>query len=650
MMKKTLYLIIFSFLLVPALLLAGEKPFTIIHTNDMHSHMLGYSPNRDYTPNIVNDDKTVGGWARIATVISDTKKARKSPVLVLDAGDYMMGTLFHMVGREYAFELRTMKQMGYEVVTLGNHEFDLMPRGLARILESGTNLGGIPAVVSSNLIFSKESDKDDSLEKAYEKGLIRPWHIIKKDGITFGFFGLMGKDAGEVAPFASPVEFKDRVEVARKMVALLRNEKKVDVVILLSHSGLWADPEKSEDELLAAEVPGIDIIISGHTHTKLDKPLIVKNTIIAQAWAYCKEVSIIDFALVDGKVVLKKNEFVAVDDSIKGDPAIMNLINIDKTAVNMKVLAPLGLGFDSIIAHTDFEIFNEEAESNLGNMIADSICWYADKFEYDPKDPSSKIDIGVISGGVIRDDIYPGTKGNIAVSDLFRTIPLGIGMDDTMAYPLITIYINAAEVKKALEILTTIYPLKGEDYFLQISGLKFTYNPNRMLFDRVTEIWIGSEEKGYELLDYSSGKNKKLYKACADIYNATFLKIVGSFTKDILKIVPKDKDGNPVSDLVTRRIDANKTKEGIQEVKEWVGLLEYVRSFPDTNGDGIPDVPEKYKGPLGRTVAVASLNPYRLLRRGTWVTWAGFGIIVLLLGLGAGAVVVVRRFVVKKRA
>ena len=164
-------------------------------------------------------------------------------------------------------------------------------------------------------------------------------------------------------------------------------------------------------------------------------------------------------------------------------------------------------------------------------------------------------------------------------------------------------------MKKALEILTTIYPLKGDDYFLQISGLKFTYNPNRMLFDRVTEIWIGSEEKGYELLDYSSGKNKKLYKACADIYNATFLKIVGSFTKDILKIVPKDKDGNPVSDLVTRRIDADKTKDGIQEVKEWVGLLEYVRSFPDTNGDGIPDVPEKYKGPLGRTVAVASLNP-----------------------------------------
>lgn len=279
----------------------------------------------------------------------------------------------------------------------------------------------------------------------------------------------------------------------------------------------------------------------------------------------------------------------------------------------MKVLKYYGLGFYSPVAETDFPLELENAECNLGNLIADSIRYYGNKFVYDPKNPESKIDIGVISGGVIRDNIEVGKTGKIAVCDLFRTIPLGIGMDDTMAYPLITFNIYGFEIKRALEILTSIYPMKGSDYFLQISGLKFTYNPNRMVFDRVTEIWMGDEKTGYKKLDYSAD-NKKLYTACADIYNATFLKVVGDFTMDILTIVPKDEKGNPVNDLVARRIDIDKTKEGIQEAKEWVGLLEYVRSFKDTDGDGLPNMPDLYRGKLGRTVAVASWNPYRCFR------------------------------------
>ncbi len=613
----------------PAGLFAAEKKFTIIHTNDLHSHLLGFSPNIDYSPGIVNNDITAGGWARIASIINNTKKEKSNSTLVLDAGDFLMGSLFHMVSREYAFELKLMKEMGYEAVTLGNHEFDLMPRGLAKILEAGGK-GRIPQVVASNLIFSKESKKDDTLEAAYNKGFVKPYYVMKKDGITFGFFGLMGHDAAEVAPFASPVKFADPVETARKMVALLRNKEKVDVVICLSHSGLWENKDKSEDEILAREVPGIDVIISGHTHTKIEKPISVNNTVIVQSWAYGLQVGILDMVLDKGAVKLAGHKFIDVNDSIQGDPVIEASINNKIGAINMKVLKYYGLGFYSPVAETDFDLKIENDESNLGNMIADSIRYYGNRFEA----PGSKIDIGVISGGVIRDDILKGKTGKIAMCDLFRTIPLGIGMDDTMAYPLITFNIYGYEIKRALEILTSIYPLKGDDYFLQISGLKFTYNPNRMLFDRVTEIWMGDEESGYKLLDYSKG-NTKLYKASADIYNATFLKIVGSFTYNVLTIIPKDEQGNPVTDLSTRRIDMDKNKEGIQEAKEWVGLLEYVKSFKDTDGDGIPNIPEKYKGKLGRTVAVASWSPVSLLSRGTYVTWVGFLVIILLTALAA---------------
>lgn len=106
---------------------AAAKSLTIIHSNDLHSHLLGAPPNIDYTPSITGDDRTSGGWARIATVIKQVKTERSNPVLVVDAGDFLMGSLFHMLSREQAFELRLLSMMGYDAVGLGNHEFDLNP-------------------------------------------------------------------------------------------------------------------------------------------------------------------------------------------------------------------------------------------------------------------------------------------------------------------------------------------------------------------------------------------------------------------------------------------------------------------------------------------------------------------------------------------
>jgi 5'-nucleotidase len=199
-----------------------------------------------------------------------------------------------------------------------------------------------------------------------------------------------------------------------------------------------------------------------------------------------------------------------------------------------------------------------------------------------------------------------------------------------MGYPLISFYIYPAELKKALEILTSIYPLKGPDYYLQLAGVKFSYNPHRMIFDRVTEIWLGDNQRGYTRLDYPAS-NKRLIRVAADIYNATFLKIVGNFTWHILDIVPKDRDGTPIADLKSVRVDADKRTPGIQELKEYMGVLEYIRALPDTTGDGVPDIPERYRNKLGRQFVEVSWNPFNLLKRGTYVTWIAFGTIVIAL-------------------
>ncbi len=646
-MKKNILLILVVLISITPALLAKERKITLVHTNDMHSHLLGFYPNIDYTPQ-ADSDATRGGWARIMTMIKKTRAERANPVLVLDAGDFLMGSLFHMICRERALELRLMKNMGYDVITLGNHEFDLKPAGLARILRSARQYGGLPAIVSSNVVFSKTDDRDNTLEEVFKEGIVKPYTVLNAEGMKIGFFGLIGKDAAEVAPFSKPVTFGDTVESAKKMVDLLRNKEKVDLVVCLSHGGLNLDAiSKSEDVHLADKVTGIDVIISGHTHTPLREPIREGNTIIVQAWCYGLWVGILDIALKDGKAALEGYRVVEIDDKIPGDNAITAVINGYKNEISGSVLAPIGLAFDTIIARHDYDLKIAEEESNLGNLIADASRWYVNKIAYDPRDPESRVVVAVDSNGLIRDPVVKGKTGKIAVCDMFNALPLGIGKDDTMGYPMTATYFYASEIKKALEILTSIHPLKGSDYFLQISGLKFTYNPRRMIFDRVTSIQIGNDEEGYKTLDYSDS-NKKLYRVTANLYNATFLDIVGNFTMNILTIVPKDRSGKPYDDLAKALVDADPYKPGIQEVKQWVGLMEYVRSFKDTNGDGYPEIPEKYRGKLGRTVRESSLNPVSLLKGGNYMTWIGFAIVAAILGVVALVSVVVVKKVRRK--
>jgi len=645
-MKRLQIIIIFWFTFTFASqALAAEKAITIIHSNDMHSHFLGAPPNIAYTPSVTGDDRTIGGWARIATVIKKVKQERSNPVLVVDAGDFLMGSLFHMLSREQAFELQLLSMMGYDAVCLGNHEFDLKPEGLARILTSARSSGKIPPLVASNVIFSAESKKDDALETIFNQGIVKPFLVLEKEGLRIGIFGLMGKDAAEVAPFASPVSFGDPIAAAQKMVKVLRETQSVDLVICLSHSGLSENKKKSEDEILAREVDGIDIIISGHTHTKVNDALQINNTIIVQSWEYGKQLGVLDISYDDGHVSLKNYRSVEINDTISGDAAISGQIEAFEAQITRRVLAEEGLSFREVIAETDFDLVLQTDESNLGNLIADSMRWYINKFDSNPSSPPSQPLVSVISNGVIRDPIVKGQSGQIAVCDAFRAIPLGIGFDEaqTMGYPLVSIYVYPSELKKTFEVLTSIYPLKGSDYFIQVSGAKFTHNPHRMIFDRVTEIWLGDEENGYQQLNYSKS-NRSLIRITADIYNATFLKVIGDYTRQILKIVPKDRNGKPIEDLKRMRIDADKQKPGIQELKEWKAVIAYIQSFSDTDADGLPNVPDKYRDKLGRNVTEASWNPYQLLKRGNYITWLTFA----ALGIGVFILLGIVRFIVKK--
>ena len=261
---------------------AGRKTFTILHTNDMHSNLIGLGPASDYSPFTLNDDQTRGGYARLATLIAKSKAAREAhgPVLVLDAGDFSMGTAFGAACREVGGELQVMAQMGYDATTLGNHEFDLGPDGLGKSIGVAAKAGRVPKVVTANASFAAHDPTLADLQRLAKAGVVRRYVVIERDGIRFGIFGLLGKEALHYTS-GGAVTFADPIETAKEMVTLLREKEKVDLVLCLSHGGLEKGTDgrytDGEDVRVANAVPGIDMVVGGHSHTFLREAIIVND-------------------------------------------------------------------------------------------------------------------------------------------------------------------------------------------------------------------------------------------------------------------------------------------------------------------------------------------------------------------------------------
>jgi len=251
----------------------GKQTFTILHTNDIHSNLIGMGPSSDYTAGALNNDKTRGGFARLATLIRQRKAARKDlgPVLYLDAGDYSMGTAFGSANREAAGELQLLSLMGCEATTFGNHEFDLGPEGIGQSIGVAAKAGRVPAVLVSNTLFAKDDPTLADLKRLEKDGVVRRYLVIERGGIRFGLFGVIGKEASFCAVGAGAITFSDPIETAREMVKILRETEKVDVIIALSHGGMVKGADgryiDGEDVQLPKAVPGIDVVIGGHSHT-----------------------------------------------------------------------------------------------------------------------------------------------------------------------------------------------------------------------------------------------------------------------------------------------------------------------------------------------------------------------------------------------
>jgi 5'-nucleotidase/UDP-sugar diphosphatase len=573
----------------------------ILHTNDIHSHLMGSSPERDYTPATVNDDATHGGMARLATAIGSAKAAALAagtPVLLLDGGDFMMGTLFELLAQQEVPELVFMQALGYDATTIGNHELDWTPLGLAAILQAASKKGVMLPILSSNMNFSATDTGDDGLKALADAGVLRTKLVKTFGGLKVGFFGLLGSDAVTVTPQAAPLTFDPIATAAARMVTELRDVDKVDLIIALSHSGIDSTG-KGEDATLAAAVPGIDIIISGHTHDTLTQPAKVGNTLIVTAGAYTNNLGQLEVTVTPGaspKVALNKYTLLDIDDKIPGDATIQTGVEQYIAGLDAAALTPQGLGYKKVVAKSTVDLaLPAYAEAPVGNLVTDAYKAIAGALQ-----PSEPPVLAVEANGQLRSNLLKGQTGEIWFSDLFRVLPIGIGPNQVPGFPLVTFYLNAQDLASGLE-LGGAPELVNDQYFLQISGLKVEYDMSKGPFGRVSSLKLS---KGGVDTVLDPTDTTTCYKIVSTNYVAGLLGVVKSFTGGLLSVQAKDADCKTLIDPTTRFVDADPATAGVQELKHWQALLKYVSSFPDTTtpADGIPDMPAAYGAVQGRII------------------------------------------------
>ena len=616
---------------------ADTKQIDVLFTHDTHSHLDSFST-------IVNgEQKEVGGFAKIKTLINEKKK-EDPDTLILDGGDFSMGTLIQTVYDTEAAELRMLGYLGYDVTTFGNHESDYRSQGLANMLKAAKSSGEtLPEIVVCNVDWDSMekaglNDGQKQIQSAFETYGVKDYVMVQKGDVKIAVVGVFGKDALECAPTCE-LSFKDPVEAVKKTVEEIKKNEEADMIACVSHGGTWEDESKSEDELLAKAVPDLDLIISGHTHSELQEAIRHGNTYIVSCGEYGRNLGSLSMTQnSDGRWNLSAYELIPVSEDVKADKATQERIDALMDTVDTNYLADFGYTRKEVLAQNDVE-FNsleemgtEHKELNLGDIMADAYVYAVENSEYYDGDP---VDVAVVPSGTVRDTY---TKGDITVEDVYNSFSLGIGKDGVAGYPLINAYLTGKELKLVAEVDASISDFMTTAR-LYCSGLNFTYNPHRMILNKVTDCYL-TRAVG----ERTEIEDDKLYHVVTDLYTGQMLGSVMKMSYGLLSLEPKDKDGNPIENLEDHAV-----MEGNKELKAWDAIARYMQSFDDADGDGIANVSEYYATTHDRKVVDDSKNILDLVKKPN-----KFTAIIVCIGLIIIIIIVliinlIRRIVRKSR-
>ena len=641
--KKILSMIlIIAILVLPVLDIPVEasaetKQLDVLFTHDTHSHLDSFST-------IVNGEKKeVGGFAKIKTLINEKKKENPD-TLVLDGGDFSMGTLIQTVYDTEAAELRMLGYLGYDVTTFGNHEFDYRSSGLANMLTAAANSKEtVPEIVVCNVdwdAMEKDglSDGQKQIREAFETYGVKDYVMVQKGDVKIAVVGVFGKDALECAPTCE-LSFKDPVEAVKQTVEEIRKNEDADMIACVSHGGTWEDESKSEDELLAKAVSDLDLIISGHTHSELTEAIQHGNTYIVSCGEYGRNLGSLSMTQKqDGRWDLTSYDLIPVSEDIEPDEATQKRIDELMDKVDTNYLADFGYTRKEVLAQNDVEFNSLEEmgtkheELNLGDIMSDAYVYAVENSEYYDGDP---VDVAVVPSGTVRDTY---TKGDITVEDVYNSFSLGIGKDGVAGYPLINAYLTGKELKLAAEVDASVSDFMTTAR-LYCSGLNFTYNPHRMILNKVTDCYLTRADG-----ERTEIQDDKLYHVVTDLYTGQMLGSVMKMSYGLLSLEPKDKDGKPIENLEDQAI-----MEGDRELKAWDAIARYMQSFDDTDGDGIANVPEYYASLHDRKVVDDSRNIINLVKNPNKFAVMIVLICLIILVIFVLVIVLIRKIVRKIR-
>ena len=415
---------------------------TIFHTNDMHSR--------------ISSEEEMGetiGLSEMSAIVR-TAKATDHNTLWLDAGDTLHGmpNINISLGQNM---VTLLNQSPLDAIAPGNHDYNY---GAKRLQWLARHMKA--EVLSANTVFADT-----------ENYVFRPYKIYKMDGVKVGVFGLT---TPETAYKSHPkntegVEFLNPIGQAKRMVDELSG--KCDVIVALMHMGVDSSSEFTS-ELIARSVPGIDVIIDGHSHTYLPKGMMVNDTLIAQTGCHGKALGrvVIDF---ENDVVVSKTAEVLGKDQLNVTPDIKIQKTLDKINQRNEKL------FSVVVAHSERELTGDRLvvrchESELGNLCADAFRW------------KTGADIAVCNGGDLRTSL-PG--GDVTRRDIMSVMPFG----NTIQVASIT----GKTFYEVLEHSVFGYPATFGG-FLNVSGATFSFDPTQPVGHRVSDVQVNGEPLDFD--------------------------------------------------------------------------------------------------------------------------------------------------------
>ena len=428
--KRVKPILIFCFVLLIAATIAScstQREVRILHINDFHGFADGYKP--------YGSDEIQGGLAFLAAR-ADELRAEK-PTLFLAAGDMVQGNNWANLFQGKS-SIEAMNAMNFDAMVVGNHEFDF---GQA-ILKERIGEANFP-VLGANVI-----------------GLstLKPYVMKDLDGLTITVIGVVTGDTPVTThpKNVTGLQFLPPEDTVTKYVRELRG--KSDIVIVLSHLGFSADSD------LAKKVDGIDVIVGGHSHTKVEKPALVGKTFIVQAFEHGKVLGVLDLTLENGRIIQASGRLESIKPIGKENKAVAAIV----TRYQRQVDAVMNETVGEALADLDGANVRLQ-ETNLGNLVTDVMR------------NVSGADAAIINGGTIRTSIK---QGSIRVSNVYAVVPF-----DNY---IVAIKLTGQQIRDTLEHGVSAIE-EEEGRFPQVSGLIFTYDRKGPKGKRVKEVFIAGK-------------------------------------------------------------------------------------------------------------------------------------------------------------